>query len=259
MIPWHVAKWALALAAGLALFGSQGALAANAPSPTLTVVGYGVVNLPPQKSGLPQLQFYLNVHGQTAVATLRTLNGDVAAIEHRLKALGLRTSAFQPQGPPQLNYVTGVALKNCQKVAKLKPGLSCQKPGYTANEGLQVTFPSLQSIASALSRTDVSTAHGVQNFYINPGGTEPQAPTTVALTAGYRAALKSARQTAVALAAAEGVTLGPVLTVTEGGLTASSGCGAMGCGPEPVTGVVLPQVGPDQELVGVTLTYATRP
>ncbi len=256
MAPWlHRAARALMVAAAVVVTEGATGLAAAPPTPTLTVVGFGVVSLPPAQAAPPQLELNLNVHGATASAALKALDGDLAAIERRLKAMGLRPSALDAQGPPQLNYITSAGQAGCRKAAKVKPGLTCPAAGFAASEGLQVTFPSLASLARVLSRTDVARGPGVQNFWVNQGGTQAARPAAAALAAGYGAALADARASALALAAAEGVVLVRALSVTEGA-QADGGCGMGGCGP--TFGVSPPPVGPNQMLVAVTVTYATR-
>ncbi len=249
----------LAVLLGAGMLTAPGAVRAAARSapPTLAVVGFGLVDTPPATATPPVLELNLTVHGITASAAVQGLAADLAAIAHRLALMGLRAAAVQPQAPPQLNYLTATGVTNCQKVRKIKPGVTCQKAGFAASEGVAVTFPSLTSLARALSQSDIATAHGVQNFWINQGGSQPGAPTTAALTAGYRAALAAARRTAEALAAADGRRLGPAVSVTEGAPSSVAGCGMGGCGAP--TGIPMPTPGPNQMLVAVTVTYTTQP
>ena len=232
------------------------AATASSASPSLTVVGFGLVSAPTQTTP-PQLQLNLNTRGSTASAALRALDLDVSAIKHRLEAMGIKATAVGAQSPPQLTYITATNRVSCQKIRKLKPGVTCPRPGFTASEGLQVTFPTLESLARVLSRTHVATGRGVQNFWINQGGGQPGQPTPAALARGYRAALADARRTAVALANADGLALGLATSVVQGAQPGVEGCGMGGCGGS--IGLSIPPVGPNQVLVAVTVTYATAP
>jgi uncharacterized protein YggE len=248
------------LAATLALGVPSGSAQAAGAGPTLTVVGFGLVNLSPPNPGAiaPQLELNFQTSAATATAALQSLQADVAATEQALLGAGVPRAEMVPQGPPGLNYVTAVQETNCQKVYKLK-GIPahCTGPGFQANEQLQVTFPNLSRLAAALTKAHLATAKGVQNFWINQGGPGPSVPTPAALAEGYQQAFADAAKTASLLAAADHLTLGPAVAVTEGALLNNTPCGGMGCGPVPIQGIAPPPVGQNQELVAVTVSYAT--
>lgn len=230
----------------------------RASGPTLTVIGFGLVNL--RSSGAassPQLVLNLQTVAPTATAALAALTRDIAGIEKALKAVGVSSAEISIQGPPGLNYVSSVSQASCEKAYKLKgiPG-KCTAPGFQTNESVQVTIGTLTRLAAVLTKSGVAKAPGVQNFYINQSGQNPGAATPAALTSGYAQAFRDARTTATLLARADQLSLGSLVSVTEGALL-STPCGGMGCSPTPVEGVNPPQPGPNQELVAVTVTYRT--
>lgn len=253
-----VAALAVAGSVGMTSGGVVGAAAPGRPA-DLTVIGFGVVNLPPPKPSPAQIVLNLVVHATKPQAALRVIDADLGSLRTRLGQLGLRGQAVDLQMPPQLNYQASQSLApaKCRALRKLKPGYQCPEPGYSANASLQVTFPSLSSLARTLTRTNIGTARGVSNFYINEGGDETQEPAASALALGYRAALANAKQTAEAIARADGRALGSTLSVAEGEVAASA-CGPMGGCGQP-DGINPPSIGPNQELVAVTVTYAIAP
>ena len=250
----------LASAATLFLAGPGAVAAAPTANPTLTVVGFGLANLTPSKATAPpELELNFLVAGATASQAVAELAADVALAEKALEKAGVPKAAFAPQGPPGLNFIAPVNQQSCEKLAKLK-GVppNCPSPGYQANEQIQVTFPNLTALATAITKADLAKAKGLANTWINSGGPLPATPTPSALAQAYRQAFQDADRTAQIIAAAQHRALGPILSVTEGAIL-NFPCGGMGCGPIPVQGINPPTPGPNQELVAVTVTYATSP
>lgn len=247
----------MAFVAAAVLVGSPVVSRAAAPrsAPSVTVVGFGVVNVAPAPQARPQLEFNLSTHGATASAALAAFDRDARAIERRLQAMGLKPSAFVLQGAPQLNFITTSNQASCRKAQTIKPGLQCQKPGYSAGQTLQVSFPTLVSLAAVLSRTHVVHRAGVQNFWIGQGNAPAARPSAAALAKGYRQALADARRTAIAVAEADGLVLGPAVRVTEGEGSSAEACAIGGCGA--MVGLSPPPTGPNQMLLAVTVTYVT--
>ncbi|PSR22669.1 MAG: hypothetical protein C7B47_16435 [Sulfobacillus thermosulfidooxidans] len=128
---------------------------------------------------------------------------------------------------------------------------------YQATETLQVTFPTLGRLADALQASGIANDVDVQDMFVSPVNSTYLAPTAAALTGGYQAAFANAQATAQMMAQADHLQLGQVVSVTEGNAASANGtCSAMnGCNPTPVGNP--PQVGPNQELVTVTVTYDT--
>lgn len=216
----------------------QSVSAANGPGPTLTVVGYGVVDMTPAPSnpGPQQLQVTFQESGINAPAALRALGRDVAKARAQFEKAGVSPGAIVVQGPPNLNF-------------------NVNGGGFQDNQTLVVTFPTLMRLANALQASGVENDAGVQNVFANPMNSSAPAATAAQLTAGYQAAFVNAQQTAQIMAQGDNLQLGQAVSVTEGGAS-TGGCSAMGmCNPSPVGNP--PQIGPNQELVTVTVTYDT--
>lgn len=241
----RIPKAALLLGAGLMAGGmvvSLGGLghsvnAATGPGPTLTVVGYGVVNMTAQASNGPQqLQIYMQASGSTAPATVVAFNRDVVKVKTQLEKAGVSANAISTQGPPNLN-------------------INNNGGGFNVNQTLQVTLPTMLRLADVLQTSGVANDGAVQNVFVNPLYSGAPVATAAQLTAGYKAAFANAQQTAQDMAQGDNLQLGQSVSITEGGQS-SGGCNAMGaCNPISVGNP--PQVGANQELVTVTVTYDT--
>lgn len=253
--PHRLALAASATLGSLIFTGSTAAVANPPASPPLTVVGFGLATLSTGSASAPQLNLNFRVTDTNASNALATLQKDVSAVQAVLVQAGVPKASIVPQAV-QLNYVPTTSTANCQQAEKLKGvPLSCPTPGFQAIENLDVTFPSLTQLADLLSTTQVGQSSGVQNVWIN-SGEGPSRPDDAALSAAWHQALADAQHTAQLLAAAQGLQLGPVLSVSQG--TLAGGCGGPGCGPL-WSGVAPPPVGPNQALVAVTVTYGTKP
>lgn len=229
---------------------------------TLTVVGYGLVNLPTANpdGGTYQLQLNYQVSGKTAAAALNAYNNDVAAAEARLKTQGVPASDMTVQGPPNINFQNQQELQQCQKNYKFK-GITgtCPNPGFQVSSTLQVTLPSLSAMVKVMTAVNVSSLPGVNNFWENQNSSYQPTPSAAAELAGYAQAFASAKHMASTMAKADHMLLGPQEAVSEGAMAASS-CSAMGgCGSQPIPGINPPPTGPNQSLVAVTVTYALMP
>lgn len=224
--------------AGLGGFLSHPASAASAPGPTVTVVGYGVVNVPPPSTnaGPQQLQISFQESANSAPAVLRQLHTDEAKVEAQLEKAGVSASAITHQGPPNFNINTG--------------------GGYQANDTLQVDFPTLFKLANVLQASGVANDSYIQNVFANSLNQSSSSPTSAAMTAGYQAAFANAQQTAEQMAQADNLQLGQAVSVSQGSGANGGGCYPMG-GCSPMTGNP-PMVGPNQQLVTVTVTYDTN-
>ncbi len=250
----------VAMVATLTLGAPSGYAQTSASGPILTVVGFGLANVAPSTAPpTAQLNLNLQASSSTASGAVASLQQDVAAVEKLLAKAGVKSAEVSAQGEPQINYVDSSSHANCQKIHQLK-GIAgpCPSSGFQADESLEVNFPSLTDLADALTASGVTTAAGVQNFYMAQTSAGPLPPSPVALQAAYVQAIGQARSTAALLAVADGVALGATLSVTEGAQL-STPCGGMGCGPMPLQGINPPQVGPNQQLVVVTVTYGTTP
>lgn len=223
--------------AGLGGLLSQPASAASAPGPTLTVVGYGVVNESPPSSnpGPQQLQINFQEYASTAPGVLQLMHRDEAKARTQLEKAGVSASAITNLGTPGFNVQSS--------------------GGFQGNETLQVTFSNLNKLAKVLQASGVANDTNVQNVFVQPVNNSGPSPTSSAMMAGYQAAFANALQTAQQMAQADNLQLGQAVSVSEGG-AASGGCNPMG-GCSPVMGNP-PAIGQNQELVTVTVTYDTN-
>ncbi|MBX5467604.1 MAG: SIMPL domain-containing protein [Firmicutes bacterium] len=243
---------------GALLFTGSMAPNTTTATPPLTVVGFGLAPLPAGSSSPPQLNLTLQVSDAAATAALASLEQDVATVRTALAKAGVPDTAITAQ-PPQLNYVPTTSSTTCQRLEKLKGvPIACPSPGFQASESVQVQFSSLTQLATTITATQISQSPGVQNVWIDSGNQIPGKPSDAALTAAYRQALADAQHTATLLAQAQGIRLGAVTAIRQGA-GGSASCGGPGCGPLPPPGVTPPAIGPNQELVAVTVTYATEP
>ena len=225
------------IAAGLGGLFNPAASAASAPGPTMTVVGYGVVTVPASSTnpGPQVLQVNFQESASSAPAVLRILHRDEAQVTAQLEKAGVSASAITDQGPPNFNINVG--------------------GDYQVNDTLQVEFPTLFKLATVLQKSDVANDGSVQNVFASPLNNTQPSPTSSAMTAGYQAAFANAQQTAQEMAQADNLQLGQVTSVSQGS-TGGGGCYPMG-GCSPLMGNP-PTLGPNQQLVTVTVTYDTN-
>jgi uncharacterized protein YggE len=237
---WLLAGTAFMVGTLIPVLGlAQPANAAGGPGPTLTVVGYGLVNMTPvpSNSAPQQLQITLQASGANAPATLTALRRDASTVTRQLiHKARINARAITTLGPPNIN-------------------INDNGVEYQANETIEATFSSLTQLANALQASDVANDPGVQNVFANPLNASNLVASASALTAGYEAAFANAQQTAEVMAQADHLQLGQAVSVSESSAS-NGGCNAMGnCNPTAVGNP--PLVGNNQELVMVTVTYDT--
>jgi uncharacterized protein YggE len=232
------------VAALLAVGGTVAAMSgvtqgATGPGPTLTVMGFGVVNTTvPAQATEPQLQMNFQETTATASGAMKALYRDLSQTRKQFATLGVNPSAIMTQGPPNLNYQNGGE--------------------WQASDTLEVTFPTLAQLTHVVTASKVADNPAIQNFWINASYQSPTA-TPAALASGYATAEQNAAQTAQIMANAEHLQLGAQVSITQGAIT-NTQCGGMGaCGGGVPMGVTVPSIGPNQELVAVTVTYETNP
>lgn len=205
-------------------------------TPTLTVAGFAVVNLTqPTETTPPQLELNFQETAAKVQSTTAMLNTAMASVRARLQKAGVRANAISTQGPPNLNNQNG---------------------SWQADSTVQVTFRSIAQLEKVVDETNVSTDTAIQNVWINTPSVTMR-PTQQALAAAYVKAVGNAEKTAMRMAAADHRQLGAQLALTEG--AGGTQCGAMACGSGTSLGITPPAVGNNQELVAVSLTYATTP
>lgn len=239
-----------------------GGAAPQAGTPEITVVGFGVANLPTsttQTAAGYQLDWNLATHGLTAGGALQRLETDVAAAENKLRGMGIPPAEISEQGPPFLNASAPIAAK-CAQAQKVNPHFQCPSlsGGYQASVGIVVSSSSLAQTVRFLDRLGTNQLPGQQNFFLNgQSGGQAATPTPEDVATAYGQALAQAKATAQMIAVADGLTLGPQVTLTEGAPTEAQ-CGQMGgCNTGVAPGIVQPTVGAGQMLVALTVTYAT--
>jgi uncharacterized protein YggE len=114
----------------------------------------------------------------------------------------------------------------------------------------------MAQLEKVVDETHLSADSAIQNVWIDAPSVTMK-PTPAALAAAYARAVNNAKKTAATLAAADHRQLGAQLAISEG--AGGTQCGGMQCGAGASLGINPPPVGNDQQLVAVTLTYATRP
>lgn len=233
---------ASALALVLPFLAAVPAAAAPAPAgPDITVVGFGIAVGRPVPTGQAS-PYQLNLDFQVRSPDLsRALSDLEAMVRHasvRFAAIGVPASSIVTQGVNiNMNQGKDIALQVNEQVV-----VNLSGPGQVDKAVAILTTPSGRI--------------GLQNFYLNSGiGGGVLAISTAALERAYAQAWADARQTALAMARAQGLALGAVVAESQG--QENGGCvGAMGGGC-PVVSYPGP-VGPNQQVESMTVTFATK-
>ena len=229
---------------------SAGAAAPATGGPTgpqLTVVGFGIMNTPapsaPQGAAgqPPVININLAVNAASAVAALSRLAAAAASLRVKLRQAGVLAAAVTEQGPPNLNANAGAN-------------------SYQAGVSVLVASTSLPAAAGLIDRLQLDSNPNVSNVWVDTG-TPSGTPSAHAVTAAYATAFAQAEATALLLAAADHLALGPQVAVSEGASAQSESCGTTGgCSGALTPGLDQPPlVGPGKQMVAVTVTYATAP
>lgn len=231
---WMVGLSVAAVMALTAVVGLREPAQATETSPTLSVVGFSVVNLTQStETSPPQLQLSFQETETQVRDVIRVLNQAMARVTARLKAVGVPASAISTQGPPNLNNLDGE---------------------WQADSTLQITFATMAQLEKVVDETHLSANSAIQNVWISTPSVTMK-PTPAALAAAYARAVSNAKKTAATIAASDHRQLGAQLAMSEG--AGGTQCGAMECGAGASLGINPPPVGNDQQMVAVTLTYAT--
>lgn len=185
---------ALFLSAGLAFAPVLPVLAQDAA--TLSVTGVGTVNVTPD---MATLSLGVTSNGATAVAAMAATNAALAAVTDRLKANGVAAEDMQTSNlslyPNWVGYDSGAA-----------PTID----GYVASNMLTVNVRALDQTGAVLDAVITDGANTLNSLTFglsNPRPAEDDA---------RRAAVTDARARAEVLAAAAGVKLGELVSITEG-------------------------------------------
>ena len=183
------------LASALAFAPALPALAEAAA--TLSVTGVGTVNVTPD---MATLSLGVTSNGTTAVQAMAATNAALAAVTERLKANGVAAEDMQTSNlslyPNWVGYDSGAA-----------PTID----GYVASNMLTVQVRVLEQTGAVLDAVITDGANTLNSLTFglsNPRPAEDDA---------RRAAVTDARARAEVLAAAAGVTLGDLVSISEGG------------------------------------------
>ncbi|MFC3085668.1 SIMPL domain-containing protein [Tabrizicola soli] len=186
---------ALALAAALALPLAATAMAEEARVPMINVTGTGTVEAAPD---VATLSIGVTTQGETAVAALAANSAAMEAVMARLAAAGVEARDMQTSNlsvnPNWTGYDSGT------------PTIS----GYVAANLLTVTIRDLAGLGPVLDaavQDGANTLNGLSFGFADP---EPL------LDEARKEAVADARARAELLAAAAGVKLGRILSISEG-------------------------------------------
>jgi hypothetical protein len=221
---------ALLALGGLATSAAGASPRAIAPSvakagPAVTVVGYGTV----PATASPPAPYLLSV-------TLRVAAQPAASAKARLN----RAAA----------HVASLFWQDFKvRAAPLGPPRRSRRPGRIAAWTVAVAARFASRRVAEAARRRVAAAAGVQaTVAVRRALASAARPSRAALQAAYASALAQARGTAARIAAADGLRLGPQVSVVEGArLSGTCGCGAQ---PSPPAGA--------RSWVAVTVSFATR-
>jgi hypothetical protein len=172
------------------------ALAEEATSAMISVTGTGVTEIAPD---LATLSIGVTTQGETAAAALSANNEALAAVMARLTAAGI-------EGPDMQTSNLSIS-PNWTGYDSSTPTIS----GYVAMNMLTIRVRALDSLGAVM---DAAVADGANTVNGLTFGLADPAP---ALNAAREEAVADARARAEHLAAAAGVTLGRIVTISETG------------------------------------------
>jgi hypothetical protein len=185
---------ALACAAALALAGPA---LAEPPLPQITVTGEGRVEAPPD---MATVSLGVTTQGDTAAAAMAANSAAVQAVLDRLTAAGIAARDMQ---------TSGLSLN-----AQFSNYDSSRQPeiqGYVAVNMVTVRVRALETLGPVLDAAVADGANTLNGLAFGLADPDP------ALREARSRAVQDARARAEVLAAAAGVTLGRVLSITEFG------------------------------------------
>jgi uncharacterized protein YggE len=183
-----------------ALLSASFAGATSAQTPTIaqiTVTGEGVVDGVPD---VATLSLGVTTMGDTAVAAMAANSESLSAVMARLVAAGVAERDMQTTNLSINPNWTGYDNGQSQRIT-----------GYTASNQLTVRIRALDGLGAVLDaaiQDGANTLNGLTFGLSEPGR---------AMDAARRAAVEDARARATLLVEAAGATLGPIVSITEGG------------------------------------------
>jgi hypothetical protein len=211
----------LSTLAAAALLGAAPASAQdNAMLPQITVTGEGQVEAAPD---MATMTLGVTTEARTAAAALSDNSTQLAQVLARLRAAGVAERDLQ---------TTGLSLNpNWQAPSE---GGTPRITGYVASNMLTVRLRDLEAMGGVL---DAAIGDGANTFNGLSFGLSDPAP---AMAEARRLAVADAIARATLLTEAAGLTLGPVLSISEGGVRAQPGpmfrMEAVADAPVPVAG-----------------------
>ena len=187
----------LLLSCLMTLSGGGAALADSLPA-TLTVTGTAVIAAVPD---LATLQIGVMTNGTTAAEAMAANSKALAAVIARLQAAGIAPRDYQTSSLSlNPNWVNNAA------------GTASEIQGYTASNMLTVRVRAIDQVGTVLDAVIADGANALNSLSFgmqNPRPVEDEARKQAVADAIARATL---------IATAAGSKLGPVLSITEGGL-----------------------------------------
>ena len=190
----HILK-SLSLSTALALFLVQGAAADAAR--TITVTGEGIVETNPDQA---TISLGVTTNADTAVAALAANSDAMTAMMAQLKAAGVAPADLQTSNLSLSPNWSGYDSASTPTIA-----------GYIASNMLNVRVRDLEALGTIL---DAAVSDGANTMNgITFGLSEPNPVMNEARTR----AVADATSRATVLAMAAGASLGPIVTITEGG------------------------------------------
>jgi uncharacterized protein len=185
----------LSLSTALALFFVQGAFAET--QRTITVTGEGVVETTPDQA---TISLGVTTNADTAVAALAANSEAVAKMMDQLKAAGVAPADLQTSNLSLNPNWSGYDSSSSPTIS-----------GYVASNMLSVRVRDLEALGAIL---DAAVSDGANTMNgITFGLSEPNPVMNEARTR----AVADATSRATVLATAAGASLGPIVSITEGG------------------------------------------
>lgn len=187
---------AICLSAALALPFAAPVAAQDAPAPLITVTGEGVVEAAPD---IATLMIGVTTQGETAAGALASNSAALEAVLARLTATGIDARDLQTSNLSLNPNWTGYD--------NATPTIS----GYVASNMLTVRVRALETLGSVLDAAVTDGANTLSGLSFGLADPEP------VLNEARKEAVEDARGRAEVLARAAGVTLGKIVSISEGG------------------------------------------
>ncbi len=187
---------ALTLSAALALALSGPGAAEEAKAPSITVTATGTVEAAPD---MATLTVGVTTEGDTAAAALAANSASIAAVMARLSEAGIEARDMQTSNLSLYPNWSG------------PDGTAPVIAGYVASNQVTIRVRQLDGLGAVLDAAVADGANTLNGLVFGLADPEP------ALNEARKAAVAEARARAELLAGAAGVTLGPILQISEGG------------------------------------------